>query len=83
MHNITSIVLVASKATCTQVAQNGQNRSRVFAVFFYQDPERWCLGSYVKIGYFDNPADLLYQDEIGGPILTIPDRVIDTIYQIF
>ena len=26
-------VLVASKATCTQVAQNGQNRFRVFAVF--------------------------------------------------
>jgi len=26
-------LLIASKATCTQVAQNGQNRSRAFAVF--------------------------------------------------
>jgi len=49
-------------------------------LLFHQDPEKWCLGSYVKIGYFESPADLLYQDEIGGPILTIPDKVIDTIY---
>jgi ATP-dependent DNA helicase RecG len=49
-------------------------------LLFHKDPERWCLGSYVKIGYFENEAELVYQDEINGPILTIPDRVMDTIF---
>ena len=49
-------------------------------LLFHHDPEKWCLGCYVKIGYFENAADLVYQDEINGPILTIPDRVMDTIY---
>lgn len=49
-------------------------------LLFHQDPERWCIGSYVKIGYFENDADLLYQDEINGPLIGIADRVMDTIY---
>ena len=49
-------------------------------LLFHQDPERWCLGSYVKIGYFENDADLRYQDEINGSIISIADRVMDTIY---
>ena len=53
---------------------------RAASLLFHQEPEKWCLGSYVKIGYFENAADLVYQDEISGPILTIPDRVMDTIY---
>ena len=32
-------------------------------------PEKWQLGAYVKIGYFETDADLLYQDEIHGSIL--------------
>ena len=38
------------------------------------------MGCYVKIGYFENDADILYQDEINGSLITIPDRVMDTIY---
>ena len=53
---------------------------RAAALLFHKNPERFFLGCYVKIGYFDNPADLIYQDEISGSILTIPDRVMDTIY---
>ena len=53
---------------------------RAASLLFYQNPEKYCLGSYVKIGYFENPADLVYQDEINGPIITMPDRVMDTIY---
>jgi ATP-dependent DNA helicase RecG len=49
-------------------------------LLFHQDPERWCLGSYVKIGYFENDADLRYQDEINGSLISIADRIIDTIY---
>jgi ATP-dependent DNA helicase RecG len=49
-------------------------------LLFHQDPERWCLGSYVKIGYFKNDADILYQDEINGPLISIADRIMDIIY---
>ena len=49
-------------------------------LLFHQSPEKWRLGCNVKIGYFENAADLVYQDEIGGSILMIPDRVMDTIY---
>jgi len=50
------------------------------ALLFHQDPERWCIGSYVKIGYFENDVDLRYQDEINGPLISIADRVMDAIY---
>jgi ATP-dependent DNA helicase RecG len=49
-------------------------------LLFHQDPEHWCLGSYVKIGYFENDADLRYQDEINGPLINIADRVMETIF---
>lgn len=49
-------------------------------LLFHQDPEQWCLGSYVKIGYFENDTDLRYQDEISGPLISIADRIMDTIY---
>ena len=53
---------------------------RAASLLFHQDPERWCLGSYVKIGYFENDAEILYQDEINGPLITLPDRVMDAIF---
>jgi ATP-dependent DNA helicase RecG len=37
-------------------------------------------GAYVKIGYFENDADLLFQDEIHGPLIFMPDKVMETIY---
>jgi ATP-dependent DNA helicase RecG len=49
-------------------------------LLFHQNPEQWCLGSYVKIGFFENDADLRYQDEISGPLISIADRIIDTNY---
>jgi ATP-dependent DNA helicase RecG len=49
-------------------------------MLFNQDPERWCFGSQIKIGYFENDADLIYQDEITGSLIGIVDRVMDTIY---
>jgi hypothetical protein len=32
--SLSPLVLMASKETCTQAAQNGKKRFRVFAVFF-------------------------------------------------
>jgi ATP-dependent DNA helicase RecG len=50
------------------------------ALLFHENPEKWCLGSYVKIGYFEKESELTYQDEVNGPILMIPDKVMDIIF---
>jgi len=34
----------------------------------------------VKIGYFENPSDLLYQDEIHGSLVTMADKVEELVY---
>ena len=43
-------------------------------------PEKWQLGAYVKIGYFETDADLLYQDEIHGSILEQIDKIVELVY---
>jgi len=53
---------------------------RAALLLFHQDPGRWVYGSSIKIGFFTSDADLLYQDEIDGPLVGIADRVMDTIY---
>lgn len=31
----------------------------------YKDPEKWVMGSYIKLGYFgDSNSGLKYQDEV-------------------
>ena len=49
-------------------------------LLFSDDPQRWQLGAYVKIGFFRNHADLEYQDEIGGPLIDQIDRAIEVIH---
>jgi len=49
-------------------------------MLFHQDPEQWCFGSQVKIGYFENDADLIFQDEITGSLIAIADKVMEAIF---
>ena len=49
-------------------------------LLFHENPERFVFGAFVKVGYFENDADLLYADEIHGSLITMPDKVIETIY---
>ncbi|MDR2162907.1 MAG: hypothetical protein LBO70_03050 [Clostridiales Family XIII bacterium] len=37
-------------------------------------------GAYVKIGYFETSSDLLYQDEVHGPLITMADKAVDLMY---
>jgi ATP-dependent DNA helicase RecG len=74
--------LAGTDADLLQALKLTQNKYilRAALLLFHQDPNKWCFGSYIKIGYFKNDADLLYQDEINGPLINIADKVIDTIY---
>ena len=48
---------------------------------FYKDPEKWVTGSYIKIGYFGkSDSDLMYQDEVHGPLIEQVDKTVDLVY---
>lgn len=49
-------------------------------LLFSNDPERLQLGAYIKIGFFANDADLLYQDEIRGSLLDQVEKTIELVY---
>ena len=49
-------------------------------LLFSKDPEKWQLGAYTKIGYFETDADLLYQDEIHGSLLEQIDKIVEVLH---
>lgn len=49
-------------------------------LLFAKDPQDFQQGAYIKIGYFESDADLLYQDEIHGSLLEQVDKAIEVIY---
>ncbi len=54
---------------------------RAAMLAFYNDPEKWVTGAYVKIGFFGkSDSDLKYQDEVHGPLLEKVDKTIDLVY---
>ena len=59
---------------------NGPYLTNAAMLLFSRDPEKWQLGAYVKIGYFETDADLLYQDEIHGSILEQIDKIVELVY---
>ena len=50
------------------------------ALLFSKDPERWFTGAFIKVGYFETDADLIYQDEVRGSLLRQVDKTIELIY---
>jgi ATP-dependent DNA helicase RecG len=58
----------------------GKYLKRAAILLFHHNPEQWVPGAFVKIGYFENDADLLYQDEIHGPLISMPDKALETIH---
>lgn len=54
---------------------------RAAMLAFYKDPEKWVTGSYIKIGFFGkSDSDLLYQDEVHGPLIEQVDKTVDLVY---
>lgn len=49
------------------------------ALLFSEDPEDFYTGAYIKIGFFQNNADLLYQDEVRGNLFKQVDDTVDLI----
>lgn len=49
-------------------------------LLFHEDPEKYVFGSYIKIGFFETDAEIIYQDEIHGPLMQQIDKAINMIY---
>ena len=45
------------------------NLKRAALLLFHPNPEKFITGAYVKIGYFQREADLVFQDEVHGNLI--------------
>ena len=55
----------------------GKYLKRAAALLFHAEPDRLITNAYVKIGYFENNADLLYHDEVHGDLFTQVEKAMD------
>lgn len=54
--------------------------TRAAMMLFYQNPEKWINGAYIKVGYFESDAEIKYMDEIHGSLIIQAEKVIDLLY---
>ena len=59
---------------------DGNYLKRAAMLIFHHDPENWFPGAFIKVGYFANDADIIFQDEIHGPLLTQADKAEELLY---
>jgi len=53
---------------------------RATILLFHPDPEKFVTGAYIKIGYFENKADLIFQDEIHGNLFEQIEKTLDLLF---
>jgi len=58
---------------------NGDYLTHAAALLFHAEPERFVGGAYVKIGYFESNADLRYQDEVQGDLISQVNQAIEVL----
>lgn len=66
----------------------GNGVMRAALLMFHPDPERYVTGSSIKIAYFapegaygaNKSDDIIYHDEIHGPLIMQTDKVVDLVY---
>jgi ATP-dependent DNA helicase RecG len=62
------------------LTENGE-LTRAAVLLFHHNPEKYVFGAFVKVGYFESGANLVYQDEFHGSLITVADQIVDTIYR--
>lgn len=56
--------------------KEGKFLKRAALLLFHPDPEKFVTGAYIKIGYFENDADLIFQDEIHGNLFEQIEKTV-------
>lgn len=49
-------------------------------MLFHPNPEKFITGAYVKIGYFQREADLVFQDEVHGNLIEQVEKTIELLF---
>ena len=62
-----------------KLIENGYLK-RAAILLFHPDPEKFVTGAYVKIGYFENDADLRFQDEIHGNLFEQVEKTMEILF---
>ena len=55
----------------------GSYLKRAAALLFHPDPEKYVTGAFVKIGFFREDMDLVYQDEVHGNLFQQIVKLMD------
>ena len=55
----------------------GSYLKRAAALLFHPDPEKYVTGAFVKIGFFREGMDLVYQDEVHGNLFQQVVKLMD------
>ncbi len=53
---------------------------RAAILLFHPDPEKFITGAYIKIGYFENKTDLIFQDDVHGNLFEQVEKTIDLLF---
>lgn len=53
---------------------------RAAVLLFHPKPEKYVTGAFIKIGYFENEADLMYQDEAHGNLFDQIEKTMDLLF---
>ena len=53
---------------------------RAAILLFHPDPEKFVTGAYIKIGYFENETDLIFQDDVHGNLFEQVEKTIDLLF---
>ncbi len=62
-----------------KLLSNGKLK-RSAVLLFYGDPSIVQVGSYVKIGKFDEHGTVEYHDDLEGSLISTADKIVDLIY---
>ncbi|MEN5435840.1 ATP-binding protein [Sphingobacterium faecium] len=62
-----------------KLIENGYLK-RAAILLFHPDPEKFVTGAYVKIGYFEKEADLIFQDEVHGNLFEQVEGTVDLLF---
>jgi len=53
---------------------------RAAILLFHPKPEKYVTGAYIKIGYFENEVDLIFQDESHGNFFMQIEQTMDLLF---
>ncbi len=53
---------------------------RAALLLFHPKPTKFVTGAYIKIGFFENDADLIFQDEVQGNLFEQIEKTLDILF---